>query len=368
MYSGRLALAAMQARRARVLPSRAMSLRAHALVLAFAAVALPAASGRAEEAPPRAEIVSLRFAWPAPARARVVYRRTRAGTGRPPQTFTARYDLVVDRAREALQLSTRRTTWRGDLPVPAALAKEAIRASEAVGQRVGADGEFLGLDGAEALRPVLAHALEVAKVPPEQAERALEVALGAARGEAEELWNLAVGFWTGADLRMAETYAMQSEADLPLVPGVRAAHAMEFRVRRRVPCTAGERAARCVEAVLRSAPDRAVVERSAAALLARVLPPGAAPRGGASKDLAVESELVLVTDPATLLPRRVVWTKAVRVAAGDEGPPEAEHVDRAEYDYRWLPPDPAPRRRTNAPTAAAREESPAAGPVPRLDG
>jgi hypothetical protein len=321
------------------------------LAILLVALALPPPAAGAEEAPPRGEVVSLRFAWPAPARARVAYRRTRLRTGKARATFTARYEVVVDGAPEALRVSTRATTWRGDLPFPAAVAKEAIRASEKVVQRIGADGEFLGLDGVEALRPVLARVLEGAKVPPEQAERALALALGATRAEAEEAWNLAVGFWTGADLRIGETYAMQSDAELPLLPGVHAANAVEFNVRRRVPCAAGERAARCVEAVLRSTPDRASVERAAAELLARILPPGATPPDDA-KDLAVESELVLVTEPATLLPRRVVWTKAVRLRARDDGPADAEQVDRAEYDYRWLAPEP-PRRRPKRPPPPA---------------
>jgi len=333
------------------------------LALLLATLALPARA--AEDAPPRGEVVSLRFAWPAPARARVTYRRTRLRTGSPRGTFTARYEALAEPTPEGLRVTTRATTWRGDLPFARALARDAIRASEAVVQRVGADGEFLGLEGIDALRPVLARVLDDAKVPPEQAERALALALVETRVEAEELWNLAVGFWTGADLRVAETYAMQSEAELPLLPGVRAPHAVEFSVRRRVPCAAAERASRCVEAVLRSVPDRAALERAAPQLLARVLPAGAEPAEGAVKDLAAESELVLVTDPATLLPHRLVWTKAVRLGAREKGPADAEQVDRVEYDYRWLPPPPPPRRarpKAPPPAASAQEKRPAAAP------
>jgi hypothetical protein len=314
------------------------------LALLLAALALAPAAVADDAAPPRTEVVSLRFGWPAAARARVTYRRTRLRSGKPRATFTARYETLAEGTPDGVRISTRATTWRGDLPFPAALRREAIRASEQVVQRVGADGEFLGLEGVEALRPVLARVLAGAKVPPEQAERALALALGATRAEAEELWNLAVGFWTGADLRVGETYALHSEAELPLLAGVRAPQAVEFSVRRRVPCAAGERAPRCVEAVLRSTPDRAAVEASAALLLASVLPPGAAPPEDGAKDLAVESELVLVTDPATLLPRRVVWTKAVRLGAREKGPADAEQVDRAEYDYRWVLPSPGAQR------------------------
>jgi hypothetical protein len=327
------------------------------LALLLAALVLPASRADADAearapAPARAaDVVPLRFAWPADARARVTFRRTRLRTGQRPEIFTARYETVAERGPEGLTVSTRGTTWKGDLPVPPALERDAIHAAEAVVQRIRPQGEFVTLDGAEALRPVLARVLDEAKVPPEQAERALGLALAATRAEAEELWNLLVGFWTGADLRVGEKYAMQSEAEVPLLPGVRAPQAVEFGVRGRVPCAASERAARCVELVLRSTPDRAALERSAPALLTRLLPEDEEPHAGASKEISAERTLVLVTEPATLLPRRMVWSKAVRLGGGDGGPPAAEQVDRSEWDWRWAPPPP-PRSKKRAPAPA----------------
>jgi hypothetical protein len=320
------------------------------------AVALAPAAARGEPAEVRgaAEVVPLRFAWPASARAKVTFRRTRLRTGQRPEAFTARYETASEAAEGGLAVTTRGTTWRGDLPFPSALAADAIRATEQVVQRVRPQGEFAGLDGVEALRPVLARVLEDARVPPEQAERALALALAATRAEAEELWNLSVGFWTGADLGVGRTFVLQSEAELPLLPGVRAPQAVEFGVRRRVPCAAAERAPRCVEAWLRSTPDRAALERAAPALLARLAAPGEdPPDADAIPGLSVERSLVLVTDPATLLPRRVVWTRAVRLGAGDGALPALEAVDRSEWDYRWLPPAPPRRPPSRPPPAGA---------------
>jgi hypothetical protein len=326
------------------------------LALALGFPARPAADDVPRR--PAGEVVPLRFAWPAPVRAKVSYRRTRVRAGEKPGTFTARYEIAVEPVPEpepGLRIATHGTTWRGDLPFASALAPDAIRATEAVVQRVRPQGEFAGLDGVEALRPVLARVLEDARVPPEQAERALALALAATRAEAEEVWNLAVGFWSGADLRLGQTYVLQSEAELPLVPGRRVPQTVEFGVRLRVPCAAAERAPRCVEAWLRSTPDRAALDKVAPALLARL---GQAPRSAAGEDeeapapaageLAAERTLVLVTDPATLLPRRVVWTKAVRVGGDGHGPPDAEEIDRSEWDYRWTPPPPAKPKRAPA--------------------
>jgi hypothetical protein len=334
-----------------------------ALLAAFPALAREAPA--AEGAAPAGDVVSLRFAWPAPARARVSYRRTRNRTGERPKVFTARYETRAERGEDGFRISTRGTSWRGDLPFPRALARDAIRASEGVVQLVGEEGKFAGLEGAEELRPVLAQVFEDAKVPAEEARRVVAVAEAAMRGEAEELWNLAVGFWTGADLVIGATYALESDAEIPLVAGLRARHAIEFSVSRRVPCAAGERAPRCVEATLRSTPDHAALERAAESLVVRFAPGSEEPVAELAKEISAESELVLVTDPATLLPRRVVWTKAVRIGGGESGPARAEQSDRSEYDYRWLPAEPPrkiqpPRRVAPSPAQAAASVAPAA--------
>lgn len=352
--------------------SRALLFGAVAAAL-LAAPALPRAAAVGEAAgaadaspssPADDGIARLRFAWPPDARARVTHRRTRSGPGGETSTFTARYETRIEAAASGLRVVTRDTSWGGDLPCPQGLAREAIRASEAVVQQIGANGEFAGLEGVAAMRAVLARVFDAAHVPPEAAERAVPLAEAAMRAEAEELWNLAVGFWTGADLKVGARYALASQGEIPLLPGARAGQAVEFAIRRRVPCSAAERAPRCVEATIRSTPDRAALDRAADALLARLLPADAPrPKAGA-EELSAESELVLVTDPETLLPRRLVWTKAVRLGGAERGPPAAERVDRAEYDYRWLPAEPPPRppRRRRTPAPARPLPPPEVGP------
>jgi hypothetical protein len=161
---------------------------------------------------------------------------------------------------------------------------------------------------------------------------------------------------------------MQTEAELPLVPGVRAASAVEFEVRRRVPCAAAEREARCVEVTLRSTPEAAAVERARAAIVARLAGPDAPPDEPLA-ELALESELVLVTDPATLRPRRLVWTKSIRAGGGEKGGPALELVDRSEYDYRYDAPkapkaQPPPPRRPKRPAATPPPPASAGGSTP----
>ena len=336
-----------------------------ALLLARAGAAAPGtAPGDAPE-----PVARMRFGWEPPLRARVTCRQTRLRPAASPEVLTARYELRVEAAPDGLRLTTHGTTWRGDLPYAPALARDAIRATDALVQRVEPEGRFAGLDGVEGMRPVLARVFESAKAPPQIAARAMPLAEAELRAGAEELWNLSVGFWNGADLRIGEAYALASEGEIPLVSGERAPQQVEFAVRRRVPCAAGERALRCVEATLRQTSDRAAVERAADLLLPVLLPGGAERPEGAAGELSAEAELVLVTDPATLLPRRLVWTKALRLGAVEDGPPRAEEVVRNEYDWTWLPPEPPrkqPVRRKPKPPAAqaaAADAAPAAPPT-----
>jgi hypothetical protein len=332
--------------------------------LAFLLAALALAATARAEAPAPAEpahgpeVVSLRFAWPAPLDAAVTYRHTRIRSGAPRSTFVARYRSRAEPepGGDGLRILTSGTTWEGDLPFPPAVARNAIRASERVVMRVSEDGEFAGLDGAGAMRPVLERLFENAKVPPAQSERAVALAEAAMRSEAEETWNLAVGFWTGADLELGEAYVTRSEGELPFAPGVPASSAVEFTVRRKVPCAAGERAARCVEVTLRSTPDRAAIERAAKALLGRLAGADRELPERAREGLAVESELLLVTEPATLRPYRLVWTRSLRAGPGDSELPALEQVERQEYDYRYPAPPrrPAHRRPKVGPPSAAR--------------
>ncbi len=341
-------------RSARRLPLLAGLLAAPVLLATPVRAAGP--TGEAPAPAPRGpELISMRFDWPAELEVQVDYRHTRQRTGTPDAVFSARWRQRAERDGAGWRIGTHDTRWEGEAPFPPEMAEEARRASEQVVQRIAPEGEFLALENADALRPVLARVFEE-RAPEAQAERAVALAEASARAEAEELWNLGVGFWIDAELELGKPYVMQGEAELPLLPGVRAGQAVEFRVRRRVPCVAGEPAPRCVEVLLRSTPDGAALRRSSRALVARLAGPGAEAAledSAHPAEVSAESELVLVTEPATLLPRRMVWTRWVRLGAGDPDAPAVEQVERREYDYRYpRPAAPAPKRKP--PRRAAR--------------
>lgn len=323
------------------------------VALALAGAAAPAAPGA--EAPAEAgteagdaDVVRLRFEWPAPVEADAVERRTRTRTGQRPVVTTTRYTRRAARRDDgSLAIATARTRWDGDAPAagPKDVVAAFVRASEQVVQVVSPEGELLRLERTEALRPALERLLAEDELSPEQRARALDGAEAAARAQAREAWNLAVGFWTGADLELGERYVMKTDGEVPLLPGARIEYDQEFSVRRRVPCAASERALRCVEVTLRSTPDPAAMPRLAAAIVARLA--GTALPEGSAREVTVENELLLVTEPATLVPHRVVWSRAVRVtvADGPDGAPRVlSQVDRTESEYRYAPARPPERK------------------------
>jgi hypothetical protein len=312
-----------------------------AAVLAAVLPALAAGAAPEERPSRRADVVTLRFAWPDPLEGRVEYRRTRTQAGKPESTFAARFVTRAVAEGAAIRIATRDTSWSGDAPFPPGFAEQALRASEQVVEVVDARGRFGGLEGAEAMRRVLGKIFALAEVPRAKADRAVALAEAAMRAEAEELWNVEVGFWIGADLEVGETYAMKADASVPLVPGLRMPHEVRFSARRRVPCAAGDREAGCVELVLRTAPDAAALDRARDAVVLAAAGEGAAIPADEIRDVSAETEALVVSDPATLVPHRLVWTKRVRVTWGTpDGPATAEREDRSAYEWRY---GPAPR-------------------------
>lgn len=290
----------------------------------------------APASPRRADTVALRFAWRTPLEAKVVYRRTVEQEGRPASVFTARFATRAERDGTRIRIASRDTTWSGDAPFPPGFADQALRASEQVVEVLDARGAFAGLEGTEAMRPVLAKIYALAEVPREQAARAVDLAEAALRTETEQLWNLQAGFWTGAELELGRTYAMEGEAAVPLAAGLRARHEVRFSARRRVPCEAGEREARCVELTLRTSSDPGALARAAPEILPALAKGGGSIPREEVREIAAEAEALVVTEPGTLLPHRLVWTKRLRATWGTaEGLASAEREERSEYEWRY---------------------------------
>jgi hypothetical protein len=281
--------------------------------------------------------LALRFAWPSALEAKVTYRRVATRTGEPDRLFTARYTERATRAGKELRIASSGTRWEGEIPYPPDEVRAAIRASEAVVQRVGDDGAFVGLENADALRPVLQRIYAAAERSDEEADQAIERIEAAMVDEARDAWNLAVGFWIGAELDFGEAWQMDVDAPVWLLPALAVKSHVRMEARRRVPCTASERKARCVELTLHSEPDRAALPALTRAIVAK-LAGGQGALSGEVREVGLATDLTLVTEPATLVPYGVVWRRSVRATVADEveGARELEDVERTEWSWSYV--------------------------------
>ncbi|MGB8930627.1 MAG: hypothetical protein WCC48_05180, partial [Anaeromyxobacteraceae bacterium] len=282
--------------------------------------------------------LSLRFAWPSSLEARVTYRRVATRTGSPERIFTARYLERSARAGEEIGIASSGTRWEGEIPYPADEVRSATRASEAVVQRVGADGAFARLENEDALRPVLQRIYAAAGVSDEEAAQAIARVEGAMVEEARTGWNLAVGFWIGAELDFGRAWESEVDAPVWLLPSLPVKSRVRMEARRRVPCSASERRARCVELILHSEPDRAGLAALTRAIVAKLDGAAGELPLGAVREVGLATDLMLVTEPATLVPHRVVWRRAVRATVADdvEGARELEDVERTEWSWSYV--------------------------------
>jgi hypothetical protein len=297
----------------------------------------PAAAEADEAAAEQRRDLSLRFDWPRALEARVVYRRVFARTGAADRLFTARYTEKAVRAGDELRIGSSATRWEGEILYPADEVKPAIRASEAVVQRIGADGAFVGLENADALRPVLQRIYAEAGLGDDEAERVIARVEAAMVDEAREGWNLAVGFWIGAELDFGKAWEKELDAPTWLLPDLAVRNRVRMEARRRVPCTASERRARCVELTLHSEPDRGAFPALTRAIVAKLAGDGDGLPEGEVSEVGLSTDLTLVTEPSTLVPHGVVWRRAVRATvATDDGPRELEDVERTEWSWTYV--------------------------------
>ncbi len=294
-------------------------------------LALP--SPHAAGAKGKANVVSLRFAWPESGEVQVTYTKLKTQTGKPDERSTARYTGRTEKRGGEWRLTTSGTTWEGAAPFPPPLVEEGIRASEQVVQVVSGDLSQVRLEGTEALDPVFGKMFQGSNVPEAQRQRIVEMARRAMLAEASEMWTLAVGFWNGADLPLGRVQTGAHEGELPMAPGASVRFQLRFSARKRVPC-AGERSPRCVELSLRSVPDPESLKPALEGFVKSLVPAGQTPPPGLFEKVSMQNDLVLVTEPETLLPHRLTWTKKARVRSMGK---DVETLDRTEYRYRYPP-------------------------------
>lgn len=289
--------------------------------------------------------VMLRFGWPVGMSARVEQRWSRVRTG--PQRgdsvgLRTSYRMRVLKHPEGRLVTADSFTFAP----PSASAPTADRG--AMAQRlqtqlaaltpsyvVSADGEFRRLVDAAKMKAVvdslLAPILSEVKTLPPQAQQMLQAVASeqALTARAVEGWNVVTGAWVGADFTIGEVRRSESEERIPLIPGMTIPMAYEFSAVERVPCTEGGAARGCVRLRMYSQPDSAGMREVVKQLVAQL---GGKADGVVAtlEGMTVENEVVVVAEPATLVPHSMSVTKRVRVrtaATGGEAGSESTQVD-----------------------------------------
>ncbi len=263
--------------------------------------------------------VLFRFAWPDGFRAQVSLRHASHRQGAAPSMVVVRQVLEVEARGNELWVLTRKAEGEGDDPDMAVN----LAIAEAIAQVVGRDGRYLRAEGID-------KALDILASHGDQRDR--EEARQTLHRLSAEDWEASVGLWRGQRLEMGKPRHRTIEASLPLVPGILALMDAEHGLEGLVPCEEGETQRRCAEVSyrLRAAPTgKADLVRR----LARALPPGSP----AVVDVAASSESDLVTDPQTLIPKRITVRQELRIRLRMSDGTEQEVEERSLDEYRFTP-------------------------------
>lgn len=175
---------------------------------------------------------------------------------------------------------------------------------------VSVDGTLVGIEGQEALRTALAELLGPAAAQAGTLESVGRELLNEPLllGTARERWNAQVGLWLGSTLKVGEPTVAETEEANPLLPSVVLPYVYRFELLGMEPCDDAEpRGPACARLGMMSLADPEE--------LARVMSQALADMGYATMafdGLAQHTEIDLLVDPATLLPREVTMSKIVQ--------------------------------------------------------
>jgi hypothetical protein len=271
------------------------------------------------EAPPAAAGVALRFAWPE----RLEGKRLERRQGRSSSELARKSALRVERRGQEI--------WLSATPADAEEQQAAEERQEEPELPVvaTAEGRFGRLDGVDAwIEQEAAFAVSIAasKGEAEAARKAARERASRLEAEAREQWSYQVEAWIGRTLELGRTQESTSRVPVAAVPGLEVEQRVSLSARRWVSCSPGGMDRRCLELTLKADAGPEAFRKGLAAA------GGKAAKGFEDGTLAVE--VVLVTDPETLLPWRFTLTKRLRLVFAGRGL-SVDQVERREREYQW---------------------------------
>ena len=296
-------------------------------------------------------IVFLQFSWPVDTRAHIEGGSTRIQVrdGRvDSMDVSASYDMVVSETDTGLLIEF--TDFEiGDVDhsrVPAGYPMaattgffESIAQSLSPAWLVSRNGEFQGLPDYDQYLASM-RAL-VSDIPGVGGSSELQSFLDQFLSEdialayVSQEWNVLVGFWVGGELELGAAYEFEAEEALPMFGGAPVLFRYEFGITERVRCTESDMETRCVELVFRSWPDPEAVKALIEDFVGRIATGVGEepPPDFAIEDIDIFNEIVVVTEPSSLLPHLLTTYRSIALkGAGEDG----ERIDMKEKRYTYV--------------------------------
>jgi hypothetical protein len=274
-----------------------------AVVVALSAVSGPVYGG---QDPTRVDLV---FAWPRDFQADLEIQQV-VDKGEIHAEVTTRCRLGLERHAKGMLVACRDATISPQYPGQYAVVSELLRIAVEFDWLVTAKGEFVGVTNTERVMQASWKLPGPAKTPLAERKRLEELMLAANEADARNSWAMLVSAWSGAALRVGQDLSIPGDLDTPMMPGSPVKGSQTMRIDRWLDCP-GKATARCVEA-------RAILEADPVTFttaLDRFFKTNATrPLGEPIRRTTHRREVVLVTDPATLVPY-VLKVKTLDVVA-----------------------------------------------------
>lgn len=288
------------------------------LVLACQVLALGCAHAPAGS-PAAPAPVALRFDWPEGFTAEVLARQEQESWGSDPVRSLSRRTLVT--ARQGQDIVVRSRSAPGE---EGRRRGKAERLTDGLGEVVRRDGTFVRADGVEGALDLVRHGGEV---PVDVARRGLERSLATD-------WEILAGAWAGRSFVRGQPQHKRFAGSVPLMATAETLLDVTLTFEGFTPCSTEETEPRCVELRYhaRTAPS------ARAATLARIGQVIAATPGRpVVREFHDDLDVTLVTEPATLIPHRIVDRESLRIRMRMEDGHEREAEERSEDEYVFAP-------------------------------
>ncbi len=147
-----------------------------------------------------------------------------------------------------------------------------------------------------------------------------------------EEWNRDVGVWIDAELERDELYQTEAVGQVALLGNAELSSVITFQYQGPAPCEEGAAQARCVKLVMRSQIEPEALTEALHAFTERL----AGQPVPKVTDLKQDQHVELITDPQTLMPRRIIIEKHNTMLVMQGGQPvRGGQSERKELRYQY---------------------------------